>query len=62
MMYWIGVIIAFIGGIIGIGLSREFVKRKFPLIREKHLDIASLGILVLGLIFLLKTTQSNQRL
>ena len=50
MMYWIGIIISFIGGIIGIGLSREIVKRKFPIIREKHLDLASIGILVLGLL------------
>ncbi len=49
-MFWIGILIAFVGGIISIGLSRESVKRKFPRIREKHLDVVSLVILVIGLL------------
>jgi hypothetical protein len=50
MMFWIGFFIALVAGIIGIGFSREWVKRKFPRIREKHLDFVSLAILVIGLL------------
>lgn len=51
MMFWIGLFIAFVAGIIGISLSREWVKRKLPRIREKHLDFVSLVILAMGLLF-----------
>jgi hypothetical protein len=50
MMFWIGFFIALVAGIIGIGLSREWVKRKFPRISEKHLDFVSLVILAIGLL------------
>jgi len=49
-MFWSGLIIAFIAGFIGIGLSREWVKRKFPRIQEKQLDWISLVILAIGLV------------
>ena len=49
-MFWIGLFIAFIAGFIGIGLSREWVKRKFPTILEKQLDLIALVILAIGLV------------
>jgi len=49
-MFWFGLFIAFIAGFIGIGLSREWVKRKFPTIQEKQLDLIALVILAIGLV------------
>ena len=50
MMYWIGLFIALLAGIIGIGLSREWVKREFPRIGEIHLDRILLVLLAIGLV------------
>lgn len=50
MRYWIGLIMALLAGIIGIGLSREWIKREFPRIGEKHLDTILLVLLALGLV------------
>lgn len=50
MMYWIGLIIALLAGIIGIGLSREWIKREFPRIGETHLDTILLVLLAIGLV------------
>ena len=49
-MFWIGLFIALIAGFVGIGLSREWVKRKFPTIKEKQLDVIALVILAIGLV------------
>jgi len=50
MRYWIGLIIALLAGIIGIGLSREWIKREFPRISETHLDTILLVLLAIGLV------------
>jgi len=49
-MFWAGLIIAFLAGMIGIGLSRDWAKKRFPMIRDLHLDWAALLLLVIGLI------------
>jgi hypothetical protein len=49
-MYWIGLIIALLAGIIGIGLSREWIRREFPRIGETHLDQILLVLLAVGLV------------
>jgi len=49
-MFWIGLFIALLAGIIGIGLGREWIKCKFPVIRDVHLDWILIGLLALGLV------------
>jgi hypothetical protein len=49
-MYWIGLIIALLAGIIGIGLSRDWIKKEFPRIGETHLDQILLVLLAIGLV------------
>jgi len=49
-MFAIGLITALIGGLLGIGLSRERVKKRFPAVGDYHLDIVAVIILVVGLI------------
>jgi len=50
MRYWIGLFIALLAGIIGIGLSREWVKKEFHRIGEIHLDLILLVLLAIGLV------------
>lgn len=49
-MFWAGVIIAFLAGVAGIGLSRERVKNRFRWVRDLHLDYVALALLCCGLI------------
>ena len=49
-MYWGELIIALLAGIIGIGLSRNWLKKEFPRIGETHLDQILLVLLAIGLV------------
>ena len=48
-MFWLGLLIALITGLVRIGLSREWAKRRFPWIRDLQLDVVAMVLLVLGL-------------
>jgi len=49
-VFWFGISIALIAGLISIGLSRETVKRRFSVVKDFHLDIVALVLLFIGLI------------
>jgi hypothetical protein len=48
-MFWLGLVIAFFGGGLSIGLSRKSLKQRYPAVRDYHLDILALAVLVIGL-------------
>ncbi len=50
MRFWIGLFISLLGGLIGIGLFREWIKLNYPLINDLHLDYIALIILIIGLV------------
>jgi hypothetical protein len=50
MLFWLGLIIALVGGLLSIGLSREAVKVRFPIVGDYYLDVAAAILLVAGLI------------
>lgn len=50
MRFWIGLVISLFGGLLGIGLFREYIKLNFPLINDLHLDFGALVILIIGLV------------
>jgi hypothetical protein len=49
-MFWLGIIIALIAGLVGIGVSREKAKARLPWIRDFHLDWIAIVLLILGLV------------
>lgn len=48
-MFWIGAAMALVGGLVSIGLSRESVKSRYGAIKDYHLDVLALVILLGGL-------------
>lgn len=50
MRFWIGLLISFLGGLVGIGLFREWIKLNYPLLNDLHLDFVTLIILIIGLV------------
>ena len=48
-MFWFGLLIALISGLAGIGFSRDSVKNRFPWVRDFHLDLFAVALLVCGL-------------
>ena len=48
-MFWVGLVMALVAGLLGIGLSREFARSKYPRLHDLHLDRAALVLLVIGL-------------
>jgi len=50
MRFWIGLFISLFGGLIGIGLFREWIKINYQLINDLQLDSVALIILIIGLI------------
>ncbi len=49
-MFEFGLFLALIGGLLGIGLSRASVKKKFPALADYHLDVVAVIVLVIGLV------------
>lgn len=49
-MFWLGIGIALIAGILSIGLARERIRKRFPRLAELHLDLVALGLLIVGLV------------
>lgn len=49
MIFWLGLVIALLSGLACIGLSRDSVKRRFPRVRDLHLDWVAIGLLACGL-------------
>ncbi len=50
MRFWLGLIISLFGGLIGIGLFRDWIKLKISILDDSTLDIVSLIILIIGLV------------
>lgn len=50
MKFWFGLIISLFGGLIGIGLFRDWIKLKLPTLDDSTLDVVSLIILIIGLV------------
>jgi len=50
MRFWIGSFISLFGGLVGIGLFREWIKLNYLLINDLHLDFFALIILIIGLV------------
>ena len=48
-MFWLGLGIALVGGLLSVGLSRERVKQRYTAVGDYHLDVAALALLLLGL-------------
>ena len=49
-MFWFGLVIALLGGLLSIGLSRDKVKQRYSVVRDYHLDVCATVLLVLGLL------------
>lgn len=49
-MFWVGLLTAFVGGLLSIGLSRDAAKARRPAIKDYHLDFVGLVVLVVGLV------------
>jgi hypothetical protein len=60
-MFWVGIVIALVGGLAGIGLSREAAKERFPRVRDFHLDWVAIAFLVLGLLISALDYRSTSR-
>ncbi|WP_409415775.1 hypothetical protein [Flavobacterium sp. PS2] len=50
MRFWIGLFISFLGGLIGLGFFRIWIKLNYPSINDEHLDFIALTILIIGLL------------
>jgi hypothetical protein len=48
-MFWLGIVIAFLAGVLSIAFAREKIKDRAPRLAELHLDIVSFALLVVGL-------------
>jgi NADH:ubiquinone oxidoreductase subunit K len=49
MLFWFGLLVALVAGLLSIGFSREAVKLRFPVVGDYHLDIAAVVLLIFGL-------------
>jgi len=49
-MFWLGLTVALVSGLTGIGLSRDQTKKRFPKVADLHLDLVAIALLVVGLI------------
>src|ERR1700686_5405550 len=48
-MFWIGIAIALLAGLLLIGLSREKVKTRYRVVTDYHLDVFAVALLLIGL-------------
>ncbi len=49
-MFWVGLLIALLGGLLSVGLSRETAKSRYPAVKDYHLDVVGLVLLFVGLV------------
>jgi len=49
MLFWFGLLVALVAGLLSIGLSREAVKLRFSVVGDYHLDVAAVVLLIFGL-------------
>jgi hypothetical protein len=49
MVFQLGILIALFGGLLGIALLRDFIRRRWPKVNDRHLDIALVVILLIGI-------------
>ena len=49
MLFWFGLLVALVAGLLSIGFSREAVKLRFPVVGDYHLDVAAVVLLIFGL-------------
>lgn len=50
MLFWLGLFVALFGGLLSVGLSREAVKLRFPVVGDYYLDVAAVLLLICGLV------------
>ena len=61
MMFWVGLLIALVSGVLSVGLSRQKVQHRHPAIKNWHLDTGALGLLVLGLMLSAVDHRASER-
>src|SRR5437773_592113 len=49
MLFWFGLLVALVAGLLSIGFSREAVKLRFSVVGDYHLDVAAVVLLIFGL-------------
>ena len=49
MLFWFGLLVALVAGLLSIGFSRDAVKLRFPVVGDYHLDVAAVVLLIFGL-------------
>ena len=49
MLFWFGLLVALVAGLLSIGFSREAVKLRFPVVGDYHRDVAAVVLLIFGL-------------
>ena len=46
MLFWFGLLVALVAGLLSIGFSPEAVKRRFPVVGDYHRDVAAVVLLI----------------
>src|SRR5437773_10286228 len=49
MLFWFGLLVALVAGLLSIGFSQEAVKLRFSVVGDYHLDVAAVVLLIFGL-------------
>src|SRR5438067_11877341 len=49
MLFWFGLLVALVAGLLSIGFSREAVKLRFSVVGDYHLDVAAVVLVIFGL-------------
>ncbi len=50
MRFWFGLVLSLFGGLVGIGLFREWIKLKLSVLDDSTLDVVSLIVFIIGLV------------
>lgn len=62
MIFWIGLLIALVVGVLSVSLAREKIARKYPKFKKSHIDIILIVLLVVGLSASAWDHQNTERL
>src|SRR5438034_9896851 len=49
MLFWFGLLVALVAGLLSIGFSQEAVKLRFSVVGDYHLDVAAVVLMIFGL-------------